>query len=215
MKKFTKVISLLLTAVMFVMLFTACGAKSEIKEVILTYQNAGVELDLEKAQSCLDPECEQYAALAEGIKSGSLTESLAQMGLEEAELKKLLKEYGKLIETDITGIKVDKKLGEATALLTTKTPDMESMDENVMEEFMTSKKITQEDLMKKASSQEEINKLMLEMVEWMIIDKAPSLEKITENKEISLKKIEGRWLISNIAEADVEQQNAADEKLDK
>lgn len=205
MKKFTKITSLLLIAVMIVMSFAACGAKDEIKEVILTYQNAGVELDLEKAQTCLDPKCEQYAALAEGIQSGSLTESLAQMGLDEAELKKLLKEYGKLIETDIKDIKVGRKAGTATALLTTKTPDMESMDENVMEEFMTAKKITQEDLIKKASSPEEINKLMIEMVEWMIKDKAPTLKKVDENKKISLKKIDGKWLISDIADAEIKE----------
>ncbi len=205
MKKFTKITSLLLIAVMIVMSFAACGAKDEIKEVILTYQNAGVELDLEKAQTCLDPKCEQYTALAEGLKEGTLTESLAQMGLDEAELKKLLKEYGKLIETDIKDIKVDRKAATATALLTTKTPDMESMDENVMEEFMTAKKTTQEDLIKKASSQEEINKLMIEMVEWMIKDKAPTLKKVDENKKITLKKIDGKWLISDIADAEIKE----------
>ena len=112
MKRFTNAIAVVMAMLLMVMSFAACGAKSEIKEVITTYQNAGIELDLERAQTCLDPECEQYAALAEGLQGG-LTESLAQMGLEETELKSLLREYGKLVETNIKNVKADKETATA------------------------------------------------------------------------------------------------------
>jgi len=56
MKKFSKILALMLTLVMCVCMFTGCGEKSEIVEVVSKYYDGLISGELDKAAECVGDE---------------------------------------------------------------------------------------------------------------------------------------------------------------
>ena len=51
-------------------------------------------------------------------------------------------------------------------------------------------------------SGEDAKDLMKDVLKWMVNEKAPKLDKVTQTSEVTLDKVDGKWLISDMEEID-------------
>ena len=193
MKKFTKIMAIVM-AMLLTLSFTACGGeKGAIKKVITGYYNAMFEYDLEKAQEYINPESDQYDKIGSGISSSPLS----QMGVQDEDMEDIMDDFKKLIKYKVKNIDIDGDT--ATATLEVKTPDFESINGNeMMNEYMEKKNIDRSDI----KSGEDAKDLMKDVLKWMVNEKAPKLDKVTQTSEVTLDKVDGKWLISDMEKID-------------